>query len=165
MSERKGEKKINYCTTLVDRRRESDRRTHTVQALITGSFAPRRRGPRRRADMSLTATDWHHPQWLAVGMLIILLSAADALLTLRLLAAGASEGNPLMAGFLNGGAYGFSVVKMLLTAGGVVLLTLAARLRAFGRLPVAAVLYTVLVAYVALVGYELWLLRTLDPFD
>ena len=43
MSERKGEKKINYCTTLADRRRESDRRTHTQQALITGSFAPRRR--------------------------------------------------------------------------------------------------------------------------
>jgi hypothetical protein len=165
MALRKGEKKINHSTTLVDRRREGDRRTHTLQALVTGSFAPRRRGPRRREDMSLTATDWHHPQWLAVGMIIILLSAADALLTLRLLAAGASEANPLMAGFVSGDAYAFAIVKMLLTAGGVVLLTLVARLRAFGRIPVGAVLYTVLLAYATLVSYELWLLRMLDPFD
>jgi hypothetical protein len=165
MAGRKGETTITHSTTLGDRRRYADRRTHTLQALFTGSFAPRRRGPRRREDMSLTSTDWHHPQWLAVGMIIVLLSAADALLTLRLLAAGASEVNPLMARVVHGDAYVFALLKMLLTTGGVVLLTLVARLRAFGRVPVGAVLYTVLFAYAGLVAYELWLLSILDPFN
>ena len=55
----------------------------------------------------------------------------------------------------------FAAWKMALTSGGVVLLILLARMRAFGRVPVALILYGVLFGYVALVGYELWLLEHL----
>jgi Domain of unknown function (DUF5658) len=130
-----------------------------MRSLIYGSFDPRRRAQRRGQVNRITDVDWHHPQWLAVALLILLLSCGDALLTLTLLAHGAVEVNPLMAALLDGNGYGFAAVKIGLTAGGTVFLILLARMRAFRWLPVSAVLYAVLVGYVALVGYELWLLN------
>jgi hypothetical protein len=52
----------------------------------------------------------------------------------------------------------FVVVKIGLTGAGVILLTLLARARAFGRMPVALLLYAVLAGYGVLVVYELRLL-------
>ena len=67
----------------------------------------------------------------------------------------------LMAVFLAQDPNLFVAFKIALTAGGVVLLTLVAKVRAFGRLPVSAILYTVLAGYAALIAYEVWLLRTI----
>jgi hypothetical protein len=103
--------------------------------------------------------DWHHPQWLAVAVLIIVLSCVDGALTLTLLAHGAYEVNPIMALVVGGSALLFTVIKVGLTAAGVVLLTLAARMRAFGRVPVGLLLYGVLVGYGILIVYELRLLE------
>ncbi len=136
-----------------------DRRTRTVYSLIYGSFNPRRRKARRTDARSLRDLDWHSPQWLAVAMLITLLSCVDAALTLTLIQHGAYEVNPIMAPIVGGSALLFTLVKVVLTAGGVVLLTLAARLRAFGKIPVAFLLYGVLLGYGALVIYELRLLE------
>ncbi|MGB6452331.1 MAG: DUF5658 family protein [Steroidobacteraceae bacterium] len=144
-----------------ERRRGADRRRRTLRSLLTGNFNPRRRGPRRVRDGSLSSTDWHEPQWLAVALAILLLSVTDAVLTLTLVQHGALEANPLMAVFLSAGPDLFVAFKLAMTAGGVVLLTLVAKVRAFGRLPVSVVLYTVLAAYAALIAYEVWLLRTI----
>jgi hypothetical protein len=145
-----------------ERRRGMDRRSRTLRSLLAGSLNPRRRGPRRTRDQSVVATDWHEPQWLAVAVLILLLSVADALLTLALLQhRGVLEANPVMAALMRWAPDSFAAVKFGLTAAGVVLLTVLARMRAFGRLPVSALLCGVLVAYVALVSYEVWLLRSL----
>jgi len=107
----------------------------------------------------VSAVDWHHPQWLAIGMLIVVFSSIDALLTLMLIERGAYEVNPLMAPLVGGSALAFALVKVGLTAGGVVLLTQIARVRAFGRIPVGLFLYTVLALYGALLGYEYSLLN------
>lgn len=108
-------------------------------------------------------TDWFHPQWLAVAMMVLLLSFADAILTLTLIAHGASEINPLMDPLVRGSGHGFAFWKIGLTALGVVVLTLLARLRIWGR-TVGTVLYITLAGYVVLVIYELFLLRNL-PLD
>lgn len=144
-----------------ERRRAADRRRRTLRSLLTGSFNPRRYGPRRARDGSLTSTDWHEPQWLAIALVILLLSVADAVLTLTLVQHGALEANPVMAAFLAVDPDLFVAFKLGLTAGGVVLLTVVAKVRAFGHLPVGAILYTVLTAYAALITYEVWLLRTI----
>ena len=94
-------------------------------------------------------------------MLTLLLSTADAFLTLVLLERGADEANPFMAPLVGGSPLVFAMVKMGLTSGGVVVLILLARIRVFGAIPVSFLLYAVLVAYAALVGYEFWLLETL----
>ena len=130
-----------------------------LRALMHGSFRPRRREPRRADERAFSAVDWHHPQWLAIAMLIVVFSCIDALLTLVLLERGAYEANPMMAPLVERSAFVFAVVKIGLTAGGVVLLTQLARLRAFGRIPVGALLYVVLAIYGALIAYEFGLLK------
>ena len=142
-------------------RRRTERRRHVLRALLHGSLRPRRRGPRRADEHQVSAVDWHHPQWLAIAMLIVVFSAADALLTLMLIERGAYEINPFMAPLVGGSALSFALVKVGLTAGGVVLLTQIARIRAFGRIPVGVFLYSVLALYGALIAYEFSLLNAL----
>ena len=108
----------------------------------------------------MSAVDWHHPQWLAVAMLIVSGSCVDAFLTLMLVGRDvAEEANPLMAPLLGGSGMAFALVKIGLTAAGVLLLTQLARLRAFGRIPVGVFLYGVLALYAGLIYYEIGLLN------
>jgi hypothetical protein len=144
-------------------RRRLERRTRTFTALVRGSFTPRRRVPRRGNEASFASVDWHHPQWLAVALLILLLCCADAILTITLLERGAYELNPLMAHLVERSGLAFAVVKLGLTSSGVVMLTLIAGTRVFGRLPVGLVLYSVLAGYVLLIAYELYLLEHVPP--
>jgi len=141
-----------------DERRQGDRRVQTLRALVYGSFNPRRRGPRRNGDGAVSAVDWHHAQWLAIAVMILMLSLGDALLTLMLIDRGAYEANPMMAPLLGGSVATFAMVKIGITAGSVVLLTQIARLHAFGRVRVGFLLYAALSLYGALVAYEVHLL-------
>lgn len=143
----------------MDRRDDPDRRKRTLYSLVYGSFNPRRRRARRTDARSLRDLDWHEPQWLAVAMLIVVLCCVDAALTLTLIAHGAYEVNPFMAPIVGGSALIFTLVKVGLTGAGVVMLTLAARMRAFGKIPVSFLLYAVLAGYGTLVVYELRLLE------
>lgn len=129
-----------------------------ARALVYGNFNPRRRGPRRTGEQRLGAIDWYHPWWLAIATLILALCASDAVMTIVLISRGAYELNPLLAPLVGGSGVLFAVVKVGLTGVGVVLLTLLSRLKAFGRLPVALLLYGVLVGYGVLIAYELYLL-------
>jgi len=144
-----------------ERRRGPDRRTRVARALVYGSFNPRRLGPRRTGEHALGAVDWYHPWWLAIATLILALCASDAVLTVILISHGAYEVNPLLAPLIHGSGLLFVLVKVGLTGLGVVLLTLLSRLKAFGRLPVALLLYGVLAVYGALIAYEVNLLARL----
>jgi hypothetical protein len=143
------------------RRAARERRESILVALWRGSFSRRRHGPRRGGDRHLAMTDWFQPQWLVTAILILLLSALDALLTLELVSRGATEINPLMEPLVRGSGHGFAIWKLGLTSLGVIVLTLLARMRVLGRFAVGWILYLVLCGYLVLVGYELWLLRTL----
>ena len=114
-------------------------------------------------DASIAVTDWYAPQWLAAAVLILILCVTDALITLALLAHGAYEANPFMDTLVHGDGRSFVAFKFGLTAAGVVVLILLARVRAFGRLPVSALLYGVLLGYMWLVGYEFMMLRQIVP--
>jgi Domain of unknown function (DUF5658) len=141
-------------------RRGAERRSRVLRGLVYGSFRPRRHGPRRAGERGVSAVDWHHPQWLAIAMLIVLCSCVDAFLTLMLVGRDAAEeANPLMAPLVGGSGMAFALVKIGLTAGGVLLLTQLARLRAFGRIPVGVFLYLILALYATLIVYEIGLLH------
>lgn len=142
-------------------RRQSERRRRVLRALLLGSFRARRRRPRRADEQALAAVDWHHPQWLATAILILVFSCADAGLTLELMRLGAYEANPLMRPLVGGSAVIFTLVKVGLTAGGVILLTLLAGMRAFGRLSAGLLLYALLAGYATLIVYEFRLLDRL----
>ena len=111
----------------------------------------------------MVVTDWFHPQWLALTIGILLLCFLDAVFTLTLVSHGASEVNPFMDPLVQGSGHSFAYWKIGLTAIGVMTLTLLARLRFWGK-AVGTVLYVVLLGYLALVGYELFLLRNI-PLD
>jgi hypothetical protein len=150
-------------TSLQERRIRTERRRSIFRSLWHGNFARRRVAPRRSAERHAVVTDWFHPQWLAVGIIVLLLSLADAMLTLTLISHGASEVNPLMDPLVRGSGHGFAYWKIGLTAMGVVILTVLARLRVWGR-TVGNVLYVVMGGYIVLVIYELFLLRNI-PLD
>ena len=134
-----------------------------LRALWHGNFARRRHAPRRSAERHAVVTDWFQAQWLAVAVGILLLCVTDAILTLTLISHGAVEVNPLMRPLVGGSGHSFGYWKIGLTAMGVLVLTLLARIRVWGR-AVGTILYVVLVGYMVLVGYELFLLRNI-PID
>jgi hypothetical protein len=148
----------------LDRRRGPDRRKRVLRALFYGSLNPRRRGLRRDGERSVGSVDWHDPQWLAVAMLIVLFSCVDAFLTLTLIDHGAYEVNPFMAPLVGGSALAFALVKIGLTAGGVVLLTILARMRGVrAGSGEPAALYGAL-GYGVLLIYEFRLLQEALPY-
>lgn len=142
-----------------ERRIGEERRSQTLRSLALSSSMRRRVGPRRTQDASFAGTDWYAPQWFAAALLILILCVADALLTLTLLNQGAGEANPLMDAVVHGDGRLFAALKFGLTSAGVVVLILLAPVRAFGRVPVSALLYGVLIGYLCLVTYEFSLLR------
>jgi hypothetical protein len=138
--------------------RSVDRRRNTARALWVGCFNPRRRDVRRLGDQRLAAVDWHHPQWLAVAVMVLVLCCVDIVFTLVLVGNGANEVNPVMRPLVSGSVAAFIFWKFGLTAIGVVLLILLVRVRLFGSMPAGPLLYLVLAGYVALIGWEAWLL-------
>jgi hypothetical protein len=141
------------------RHRGPDRRHLTLRSFLKGGITPRRRSG-RRADEQHLPIDWHEPYLLFLSMMILLLSVADAFLTITLITAGAQEANPLLAFILEDHPELFAALKMALTGSGVLVLVAVARTRLFQIMRVGLVLQGVFVAYVALIAYEWWLLRT-----
>ncbi len=150
---------LNVAKT-AERRRGPDRRRTNLRSFLQGGLTPRRRSG-RRADEQHLPIDWHEPYLLFLSLMILLLSVADAFMTLTLLTVGATEANPFMAFLLNDHPHLFGLVKMGLTGFGVLVLVAAARARLFRFMRVGMVLQGLFVAYVALVAYEWRLLHAI----
>jgi hypothetical protein len=143
-----------------ERRRRTERRHRIWWSVIYGSFNPRRRRPPRRDDeVRYHSLDWHSPHLMGVAIVILLLCVGDALLTLILLSGGAEEANPVMAPLVGGSVTVFTSLKMTITGLSVIFMVILARYRFMRVLRVELALYGVLMAYVTLIGYELWLLK------
>src|ERR1700692_212345 len=143
-----------------ERRARADRRHRVWWSVCYGSFNPRRRAPQRRLDDSrFHSVDWPSSPLLAVAIGILLLSVADAFLTVVLLQGGADEVNPIMAALIYRSVAMFAALKMGMTGMGVVLMVFLARYRFMRLLRVEWVLYGVLTAYVGLIWYEIWMLK------
>lgn len=143
---------------IVERRAGIDRRKRTVGAYVYGGLHPRRVGGRRAEDQLYPIIDWHSPRVLALALAIIALSVADGVLTVILIHHGATEANPFMALFVPHDLPLFAAVKLGLTSIGVLVLVACSRMRLMRVFPGEAVLYPILLAYIALVVYELRLL-------
>jgi hypothetical protein len=144
---------------LPERRSVGDRRQMSLRSFLKGGVTPRRRGGRRAGEHHLPI-DWHEPYLLFLALTILLLSVADAFLTITLIMGGAQEANPFLAFILEDHPKLFAGVKMALTGGGVLVLVAVARARLFRIMRVGFLLQGIFVAYVALIAYEWWLLRT-----
>jgi hypothetical protein len=142
-----------------DRRNPIDRRRHALTAVWHGSRFPRRRGGRRAADRIYPIVDWHSPRVLAPVIGILGLCALDAVLTLILMSHGAEEINPFLAPLLPDRLGWFAAVKFTLTGIGVCALVVCSRMKLFRAVRGEWLLYTILLCYLALFGYQLRLLE------
>ncbi|TFG84752.1 MAG: hypothetical protein E4H19_09730 [Chromatiales bacterium] len=138
-------------------RRASERRSHSVWSFTYGNFRPRRRLGRRDRDHERIYLDWHEPAVLYLVLAIVLMSCADALFTLNLMAIGAEEINALMGALISLDVRHFIAVKIGVTCISVVILAFAARRQFLVVIPVFRVLQLFCAGYFALILWELWL--------
>ena len=144
-------------------RRGGDRRRRVWWSVLYGNFNPRRRSPQRRLDdFRHHSLDWHASHLLALSIGILLLSAADAFMTVTLMSGGADEINPIMALLIYRSAALFAALKMGMTGLGVLTMVYLARYRFLQVLRVELVMYALFFGYVGLLGYEFWMLRMVN---
>lgn len=154
---------VEACGRTGERRQSADRRRNLWWSLCYGGFRPRRRAGRRVADLHRPIVDWHDPLLLVSALGLVVLCSCDAVLTVALISHGATEANPVMDLFVNGDLTRFALVKLGLTAGGLLILVSVARFTLFRRFRVAGLVHVALVGYGCLIGYELWLASFMLP--
>ena len=153
------------CELVTDRRSDANRRQSGMLAFVYGNFRPRRRNHRREADEHRIAFDWHEPRILYLALCILLLSCTDALFTLNLLNAGASEANAVMASMLERGIDAFVVSKIVMTSLSVVILVATARRKFFRRFSVEHLLKAFCIGYILVIYYEIYLFKYVFDLD
>jgi hypothetical protein len=141
-----------------ERRRGCDRRRLTPRTFVQGALTPRRRAARRGGEEQ-PLVDWQEPHLLLLALSILLLSVADAFLTLTLLMRGAEEANPLLAYVLTAYPAWFGMIKIALTGAGLVVLVAMARATIFRIVRVSSIIHWCLIGYAGLIAYEWWLLK------
>lgn len=143
-----------------------ERRSKSERRSIRGAFrlAAKKEGLRRRTgrrDEDLDRgyyTDRHDAPLLLIAMSVLLFAALDAILTLQLIAYGATELNPLMRLLIDVDVYLFAWFKMSLTAVVLIIAVSHANYRLFGLWRTRRVLLLALWVYVGLVAYQITLL-------
>ncbi|PCJ19224.1 MAG: hypothetical protein COB04_06165 [Gammaproteobacteria bacterium] len=122
---------------------------------------------RRGKDASVTYhtnnyVDWYEPSLFAVSVLIVILSAFDATMTLALLDKGAYEANALMDGLLNESVSKFVLYKMSLTSLCVIFLVVHKNFVVFRLFKAVHALYLMLILYGLLLLWESYLLKVIS---
>lgn len=135
-------------------RERVDRRRLTWRTFVYGFLRSRRRSHRRDDDSDVVFLDWHHPWLFCMAIGTMLLSCADAFLTLELLARGMIEVNPVMNALLDSGTRTFAATKLTMTALGIFVLVFLAKLRFLNRFRTGLFLTLFFAMYACLVCYE-----------
>jgi len=142
-----------------ERRGEPDRR-HQIQPFNRYAIRGRRCGLRRKGDAFLQSggMDRYPPRLLFITVAILLFCALDAQNTLVILNRGGIEVNPLMDFLIQTDLRLFVAGKFALTGLGILLFVGYHRVRLWKRLKVRYILYSLMVLYLLLIGYQLVLL-------
>ena len=135
-------------------KRAIDRRSFSWRTVFFGFARSRRLNLRRLDDAEVLFLDWHHPWlfFLAVGTMIM--SCADAFMTLQLLQHGMIEANPIMAAMLEQGTMAFAVSKITMTAASILILVFLAKARFLKRVRAGLFLTVIFSSYACLICYE-----------
>ncbi|MDH3337423.1 MAG: DUF5658 family protein [Gammaproteobacteria bacterium] len=145
---------MDLSDAIVEQRSVADRRIFSWRTIYYGFMRSRRHNLRRGQEQEVRFLDWHHPWlfFLAVGTM--LMSCADAFMTLQLLDRGMVEANPIMASMIGQGATAFAVSKMVMTGTSILTLVFLAKARFMNRMRIGALLTVVFSLYACLVCYE-----------
>ena len=142
----------------LNRREKIERRDPTFQGFIIGCLKCQRRQQRRTDSNIHYETDWYDTKLLVMALALLLLSAADAGMTMVLLNNGAVEVNPFMNFLLSYSAHTFIYTKLALTSVCIVVLVAHYHSKIFNTLRVDILLIFALFIYSVLIIYEILLL-------
>ncbi|MGI9263902.1 MAG: DUF5658 family protein, partial [Gammaproteobacteria bacterium] len=120
-------------TATLQTRNEVDRRRFSWRTVIYGFALSRRHAHRREEDNEVVFLDWHHPWLFFLATGTMLLSCADAFLTLQLLDRGMVEANPIMNAVMAQGTATCTSTKLAMTACGIFVLVFLAKSRLLNR--------------------------------
>jgi hypothetical protein len=142
-------------TATLRTRDEVDRRGFSWRTVAYGFTLSRRHTHRREEDYEVIFLDWHHPWLFFLATGTMLLSCADAFLTLQLLDKGMIEANPVMNAVMSHGTATFTSTKLAMTAFGIFVLVFLAKAQFLNRFRTGLFLTTFFSFYACLVCYEL----------
>ena len=142
-------------TTVLKSRSSTDRREFSWRTVFFGFTLSRRHTHRRLDDNEVIFIDWHHPWLFFLATGTMLLSCADAFLTLQLIDLGMIEANPVMSAVMAHGTTAFTASKLAMTAFGIFVLVFLAKSRFLNRMRTGLFLTTFFTFYCCLVCYEL----------
>ena len=150
-----------------NRRAPRDRRGKGSAPFSLNSLNGSRKSIRRKEDRSAHRyVDLYGLDESLVFILILMLSVADAFLTLELVDSGMAEMNYVMYYYMRLGPFPFVLIKYSLTAVGLIILLIHKNHLLFlGRVRVKAILVGLAVFYSALITYELILFRESNYFS
>ena len=138
-----------------DSRNPGDRRRFSWKTVLYGFTLSRRHQHRRFVDEQVIFLDWHHPWLFFLSVGTMLLSVADAFLTLLLLERGMIEANPVMRLAMGESTTLFVGTKLAMTAFGIFVLVYLAKQQFLNRFRTGLFLTVFFSAYACLVCYEL----------
>ena len=144
-----------WSSAIPEQRSGVDRRSFSWRTVAYGFTLSRRHANRRPGDEEVIFLDWHHPWLFFLATGTMLLSCADAFLTLQLLDLGMIEANPVMNAVMAQGTLVFTSTKMAMTAVGVFVLVFLAKARFLNRIRTGLFLTMFFSFYACLVCYEL----------
>ena len=147
-------------TIVLSNRSGKDRRTKSGFNIRSLLFGGKRETIRRKEDTKrIFYVDHYSSGLFFIIVSILFLCVIDALLTLSLLNHGAYETNFVMAFFLKLGPYTFFTFKYLITILSLICLLMCRNivLRII-KISARSVLYFIVVFYLAVVGWELYLI-------
>ena len=146
---------MTTSTAILKARDDVDRRRFSWRTVVYGFTFSRRHTHRRAADDDVIFLDWHHPWLFFLATGTMLLSCADAFLTLQLLDRGMIEANPVMNALMSHGTSVFTSTKLALTAFGIFVLVFLAKAQFLNRFRTGLFLTMFFSFYACLVCYEL----------
>ena len=134
---------------------DEDRREFSWRTVFYGFMRSRRHTHRRTVDDDVIFLDWHHPWLFFLATSTMLLSCADAFLTLQLMNLGMYEANPVMQAVMAQSTLLFTSTKLAMTAFGILVLVFLAKSRFMNRIRTGLFLTVFFSFYACLVCYEL----------
>ena len=142
-------------SAISEQRSAGERRSFSWRTVAYGFTLSRRHAHRRVVDEEVIFLDWHHPWLFFLATGTMLLSCADAFLTLQLLELGMVEANPVMNAIMAQGTAVFTSTKLAMTAVGIFVLVFLAKAQFLNRIRTGLFLTAFFSVYACLVCYEL----------
>ena len=146
------------------KRSGEDRRQNNGSAFLKQFYMGRRHGE-RRDDVAAPSyyVDLHEPWLLVVVVLVLILCIMDSFNTMTLLDHGGEELNPFMKSLLETNVWLFFFVKYIITALGLIVLVMHKHFSLLRLIRAKYLLIACLVGYIALIAYEIYLLKVVVP--